>query len=106
MSRDENGSPARQYIDILVLVDGEYRPEARVWDDGRFDADCGWARTLIGHSLIDPLTGTRQPRGPGLLRAIASRFNNGYVGTSLGAAVRRAVPPYLLPESHARRDPR
>lgn len=106
MNGDEKGTPARQYIDILVLVDGEYRPEARVWDDGRFDAPTGWARILIGHSLIDPVTGSRQPRGPGLLRAIASRFNNGYVGTSQGAAVRRAVPAYLLPELPARRGSR
>ncbi len=103
MSTYEEGE-ALEYIDIMVLEDGEYRPRARVWDDGRFDASPGWARTLMAHRLYDQVTGTRQARGPGLIRAVERSFNNGYVATCRGSAMRCGTPAQLLPTTQARRD--
>lgn len=64
---------------ISVLRDGKYVPLGRVWEDGRYEGDPEFKRTLE-----QSLNNTKAPQsGPGMLKRIFERFNNGYLSVTI-----------------------
>ena len=70
---------------MFDLVDDGWVRFGRVFEDGSYEGSEDGRECVEECSKVDPVTGKVATRGMPLLRAIASRFDNGYVACSYGS---------------------
>lgn len=84
-----------KYIDIYELSDDEYKQVARVWEDGRCEGERTWVADIADCRRTDPVTGLLAQRGEGLLRRLASCYDDGYKAHTFGEAQVEMLPILL-----------
>jgi len=84
------------FVEVFALQDERYELVIRVWEDGRLEGRPSWMRTVAACRRPDPITGEVAMRGPGLIRRLASCFNNGYLFARINVWEVRRLPEQPL----------